>query len=149
MSDTAGQPHERAYCASLTVPSRVESLRPAAQFIVEAARNLNIAPVSEPLFEVAIVEALSNAFKHGNRGLADASIVCELELNGRQLIVRVLDQGSGFAVTPPAPLPERTAADINEIAASGYGMRVIQEVFPMVRAIARQGRFGLEMALTF
>lgn len=149
MSNTVSQPHERPYSASLTVPSRVESIRPAAQFIVQAARSLPVAPVSEPLFEVAIVEALSNALKHGNRGRRDASIVCELELIDRRFIVRILDQGSGFVLTPPARLPEWTAADIDSIPASGYGMLVIQAVFPMVRTITRQGRFGLEMELTF
>lgn len=149
MSDTVSQPHERPYSASLTVPSRLESIRPAAQFIVQAARSLHVAPGSEPLFEVAIVEALGNALKHGNRGRHNASIVCELELIGRRLIVRILDQGSGFVLTPPAPLPEWTAADIDEIPANGHGILVIQAVFPMVRTITRPGGFGLEMELTF
>jgi anti-sigma regulatory factor (Ser/Thr protein kinase) len=149
MSKTVGQPHDSPYSASLTVPSRVESIRPAAQFVVQAALGLNVAAVSEPLFEVAIVEALCNALKHGNRGVADASIVCELELIDRRLIVRIMDQGPGFVLSPLAPLPEWTAADIDTIPASGYGMPVIQRVFPLVRTIERQGRFGLEMELTF
>jgi anti-sigma regulatory factor (Ser/Thr protein kinase) len=149
MFNAAGQLHQRPYVASLTVPSRAESIRPAASFIIEAARSLHVALVSEPLFEVAIVEALTNAFKHGNRDVADASILCELELMDRSFVVRVLDEGSGFVLSPQAALPEWTAADIAAIPATGYGMHVIQEVFAIVRSIAREGRFGLEMELRF
>jgi anti-sigma regulatory factor (Ser/Thr protein kinase) len=148
MSKTTDQPQERAYSGSLTVPSYVESIRPAAQFIAQTARSLHIASAAEAVFEVAIVEALSNAFKHGNQGRRDTSIVCEMELIGRSFIVRVLDQGSGFVIAPPAPLPKPTAAEIDEIPASGRGIFVIQAVFPKVRTITRHGRFGLEMELT-
>jgi anti-sigma regulatory factor (Ser/Thr protein kinase) len=148
MSNPVSPPHEPTYTASLTVPSRVESIRPAAQFIVQASRSLNLAPAADQQFELAIVEALSNAVKHGNPR-PDASIVCELEIIDRRFLVRILDQGKGFALTPPAPLPEWTAADIAAIPSSGYGMTLIQAVFPIVRAIAREGWFGLEMELTF
>jgi anti-sigma regulatory factor (Ser/Thr protein kinase) len=139
---------ERTYTASLTVPNRVESIRPAAQFIVQVSRSLHLAPAEDQQFEVAIVEALSNAVKHGNPG-PDASIVCELQVIDRRFIVRILDQGPGFALTPPAPLREWTAADIEAVPASGYGMTLIHTVFPSVRAFARDGWFGLEMELTF
>lgn len=78
----------------------------------------------------------------------EAVIVCEVELVDRCLTVRILDQGPGF-VLPLTPRPEWSADDITTIPESGYGISIIQGVFPMVRIIARPGAFGLEMALTF
>jgi anti-sigma regulatory factor (Ser/Thr protein kinase) len=149
-SETTSHSHSEASCyASLTVPSRVDSIRPAAEFIVQAARNMHVPPASNSLFESAIVEALNNALKHGNKAQRpDAVIVCELELIDRRLTVRILDQGSGF-VLPRAPKPDWSADHTAAIPESGFGISIIQGVFPMVRTIERPGRFGLEMALTF
>jgi anti-sigma regulatory factor (Ser/Thr protein kinase) len=137
------------YRSSLTVPSRVESIRLAAQFIVETARSLHIPPASEPLFEVAIVEALTNALKHGNQARPDASILCELEVIDRRFIVRIFDEGSGLLPAPSAPLPEWAAGEVDSIPASGYGLHIIRAVFPVVRTLTNHDGFGLEMALTF
>lgn len=150
MVDATGQSHPEGYCyASVTVPSRVESIRLATEFIVQAARNMHVPPAYDSLFEVAIVEALNNAFKHGSTaGRPEALIVCELELVDHRLTVRILDHGPGF-VLPWTPRPEWSTDDVTTIPESGFGIPIIQAVFPMVRTIARPGEFGLEMALTF
>ena len=44
--------------ASVTVPSRVESVRLAASFLVQAAKNMHVPRADDSLFELAIVEAL-------------------------------------------------------------------------------------------
>ena len=148
--DAAGRarPESSSY-ASVTVPSRVESIRLAAEFIVQAARNMQVPTAAESLFEVAVVEALNNAVKHGNPAQRpDALIVCELELLDRRLTVRILDQGEGY-VLPRAPQPEWTEDDISTVPESGYGVSIIQSVFPVVRTVVRSGEFGIEMTLTF
>ncbi len=134
--------------ASVTVPSRVESIRLATQFIVQAARQMCVPLASETLFEVAIVEALNNALEHGNPGRRpEASIVCELERIGHRLTVRVFAQGPDFVL--PETQPEWSADDVTTVPEGGFGIPIIQGVFPMVRTIARPGEFGIEMALTF
>jgi anti-sigma regulatory factor (Ser/Thr protein kinase) len=148
--ETTGQSRPEGSCyASVTVPSRVESIRLAAEFIVQAARNMHVPPASDSLFESAIVEALNNALEHGSSAQRpDASIVCEVELVDHRLTVRILGQGPGF-VLPRTPRPKWSADDMTTIPESGFGIPIIQGVFPMVRTIARPGAFGLEMALTF
>lgn len=145
-----GQSHREADCfASVTVPGRVESIRPAGAFIVEIARNMQVPAALDSLFEVAIVEALNNAVKHGTTAeQPKAMVVCELELAGRCLTVRILDRGPGFVV-PRTPRPDWNADDMSTVPESGYGLGIIQRVFPTVRTIARPGEFGLEMVLTF
>lgn len=165
MFDATGHSHPEVSCyASVTVPNRVESIRLATEFIVHAARNMDVPPASGSLFEAAIVEALNNAIKHGNTAKRPgALIVCELELVGHRLTVRILDQGTGFALPQPrrrafenplgrdvaVPRPEWSAGDMTTIPEGGFGIPIIQSVFPMVRTIARPGEFGIEMALTF
>jgi anti-sigma regulatory factor (Ser/Thr protein kinase) len=132
---------------SVTVPSRVESIRPAASFLVQAAKTLLVPPASDPVFELAIVEALNNAVKHGHSG-PGAMIVCELERAEHRLTVRILDQGPGFDLQP-MPRRESDPADVAAIPESGYGLSIIQSVFPTMRTMSGPGTFGVEMSLTF
>ena len=135
--------------ASVTVPSRVESIRLAAEFLVHAARTMDVPQAGDSLFEVAIVEALNNAIKHGNaEQRADAAIVCELELTDRTLVIRIIDQGTGYQL-PRAPQPAWSPDDIASVPESGYGIGIIRGVFPQVRTVGSAGEFGLEMTLTF
>jgi anti-sigma regulatory factor (Ser/Thr protein kinase) len=139
---------ERSF-ASVTVPSRVESIRLAAEFIIHAARNIGVPAAADSLFEVAVVEALNNAIKHGNTDQrADAFVVCEVEAGDGTLILRIIDQGAGYTL-PRAARPDWSPDDIASVPESGYGLEIIQKIFPTVRTIGRPGQFGVEMTLTF
>jgi anti-sigma regulatory factor (Ser/Thr protein kinase) len=138
---------DERYFASLTAPARVESIRAAASFLVQAARSLKVAAASEPAFELAIVETITNAVKHGRpAGDAPATIVCEIERGRRSLVVRVLDSGRGFTL-PPASLPGVSRENVMAIPEAGYGLPVIQAAFPNVRTVRRDDRFGVELPL--
>jgi anti-sigma regulatory factor (Ser/Thr protein kinase) len=139
--------------ATLTVPSRVESVRPATAFLVQAARELNVPKAAEPVFEVAISEAVTNAVRHGSRRRGDAVITCDIQLtnndrDGRELRLRIIDGGEGFDVPPPRPLAIQSD-EIESVPERGYGLPIIQSVFPIVRVIQVDGRFGLELGLTY
>jgi anti-sigma regulatory factor (Ser/Thr protein kinase) len=134
------------YSASLTVANRPESVRPAVAFLVQTARALRIPEASKPLFEVALDEAVTNAVKHGNGGDEGAVIVCEIEMAARQLIFRIIDSGPGFVVPDPA-LPNIIPDQVQAIPESGFGLPIIQTVFPAVRAARVNGRFALELGL--
>jgi anti-sigma regulatory factor (Ser/Thr protein kinase) len=141
------------FFARIVVPARVESIRASAAFLVQAARSLRVPAASEARFELAIVEAVTNAVKHG-QGAADAAaeadsvVVCELESENRSLLVRILDAGPGFEL-PPASLPGVSSENVAAIPEAGYGLPVIQAVFPGVRTVTREGRFGLELPLSY
>jgi anti-sigma regulatory factor (Ser/Thr protein kinase) len=131
--------------ATLTVPSRIEFVRPATAFLVAAARALQVPDATAPVFEVAVSEAITNAVKHGSR--ADgATITCELELDGEALTIRIVDTGSGFVVGTMG-LPDVSRDRIDSLPASGYGLPIIHIVFPVVRVVSVQGGFALELAL--
>jgi anti-sigma regulatory factor (Ser/Thr protein kinase) len=134
--------------ASTIVPSRVESVRPAASFIVETAKEMGVPLASDSVFELAVVEALNNAVKHGSNLPQGAMIVCELERSDHRLTVRILDQGPGFDLRLPSP-SRPDPVDVMSVPESGYGLTIIQSVFPTLRTVTRDGRFGLEMSVTF
>ena len=136
----------QTYVASLTVPNRVESVRPVASFVVQTARALNVPAATKPLFEVAVTEALTNAVKHGHSGEPNAVVMCELELTGARLALRIIDGGRGFTL-PTQTLPAVSPDQVERLPESGYGVPIIQSIFPSVRAIRVNGRFGLELCL--
>lgn len=134
--------------ATLTVPNRVESVRPATAFLVQAARAMQVPAAAEPVFEVAISEAITNAVKHGGKNREDATITCDIELEDRQLILRIIDGGSGFQPSP-ATMPEVTPERVESLREAGYGLPIIQTVFPIVRAVTIDGKFGIELKLKY
>ena len=132
--------------ASVTVPARPEFVHAASAFVMVTARHLGAGQSLPPLFEVAIGEALANAVKHGARGRTDASVTCEVEGEGRALLIRILDEGEGF--TPaPITLPDPSALDIADVPESGYGLPIIHTVFKGVHTCRNEGRFCLELTL--
>jgi len=137
--------------ATLTVRNRVDSVRPAAEFILSRARAMSSEGASHVLFEAAIVEALTNALKHGNTiARPDASIVCEVEVVDRILTVRIFDEGVGFKLPEPMPYGRIwQSQDASAIPASGFGLSIIRAAFPSVRTMTRPGHFGIEMSRTF
>ena len=144
---------EPPFEASLTVPGRIDSVRPAAAFLVKAARGRGIPAVEQPLFEVAIVEALNNALMHNSRD-GEEPLHCELDVQGNRLRVRILDEAARSPVVltlplSPAPAPLETPESWSDIPESGYGLHLIHAVFPQLRPITRDGMHGIEMELTF
>jgi anti-sigma regulatory factor (Ser/Thr protein kinase) len=139
--------------ASVTVPARIESVRPAAAFLVGISRNLQVPAAGNTLFEVAIVEALSNALKHNTHD-GESALHCELELAGRSLRIRVLDEAARAPValavpTGAIPWSDATADSWETIPEAGYGLYLMREVFQQIRPVTREGRHGIEMELTF
>lgn len=135
--------------ATVTVPASADFVRAAAQFVVQTARHLDVPAAASPLFEVAVVEALANAVKHGSRGREDAVVTCEVERTSAGLTIRVYDEGEGFSpearATPPV---DPATADVAEIPESGYGVPILHSVFQQIDARRVNGRFCLELTLS-
>lgn len=70
---------------------------------------------------LVIEEAVSNAFRHGNRARSDAHVDVEWIVGPQQATISVEDQGEGF---DPASLPDPTDEDRLELP-SGRGVLLI------------------------
>ena len=134
--------------ASVTVPAVPEFVRAASQFIVQTARHLGAAAAAAPLFEVAVVEALANAVKHGSRGKTGATISCEIERTDTGLTIRIYDEGEGFIpAARPVPALDLSGVDVTAVPESGYGVPIMQTVFHDIQTGRKDGRFYLELKL--
>lgn len=132
--------------ATLTFPNRVESVRRATAFLVQEARALQVPAAAEPVFEIAVSEAITNAVKHGRGQRTDSTIRCDIELSGKRLMLRIIDSGSGFQI-PPDTMPELSRQRLESLPEAGYGLPIIRSVFPIVRVIEENGRFGVELGM--
>ena len=131
---------------TVTVPACADFVRLAAQFVVQTSRYLRIASADAPLFEVAVVEALANAVKHGSRGREDAVVTCEVERIGGRLTIRIYDEGDGFEPRSIVPV-DPAAVDVLALSESGYGVPIMRRVFEDVDGRREGGRFCLEMKM--
>jgi serine/threonine-protein kinase RsbW len=131
--------------SSLALANRPESVRPAVAFMLQTAKALQLAAASKPLFEVALSEAVSNAVKHGSSA-PQGVIVCEVERSPRHVIFRISDSGEGFVI-PEVSLPYIDPDQVQTLPESGYGLPIIQTVFPAIRGVHHSGRFTLELCL--
>ncbi len=134
--------------ATLTLPNRVESVRTATAFLVQAARAMHVPAATEPVFEVAVGEALANAVRHGRGDRPDETITCDIHAEDRRLTLRIIDGGAGFEV-PARHLPEVSRQHIEDVPERGYGLPIIQTVFPSVRVIRVGGKLGVELGMTY
>ena len=131
--------------ATLTVPRHIASVRPATAFLVQAAQARHVPAARSPLFEVAVSEAVTNAIRHGG-GDDDQTVTCDLEVVDGRLTLRILTGSAGFSL-PEASEP--SIASIEFLRENGYGLPIIRSVFPSVRVVEWNGRFGVELWLTF
>jgi len=130
--------------ATLTFPNRVESVRRATAFFVENARALGVSAARNPVFEVAVSEALTNAVKHSQA--EGHTITCDICVDRGLLTLRIIDGGARFDVSN-ARLPEISRDHVEAVPERGYGLPIIHAVFPIVRVIEVEGRFGIELAV--
>jgi serine/threonine-protein kinase RsbW len=134
--------------ATLTVPNHVESVRSATAFVMRTAREMKVPAADHPVFEVAVAEALANAVRHGRSGDSDRTITCDITSKDRRLTLRIIDNDTGFVV-PPAGLPDISREPIEALPERGYGLPIIRSVFPIVRVVEVDGRFGIELGMSW
>jgi serine/threonine-protein kinase RsbW len=81
--------------ADFSIPCRVNLLSMARERVMIMARTIGFTEDELSEVELAVGEALSNAFRHGCGG-TDQRITVECETNGTALTVCVTDPGTGF-----------------------------------------------------
>jgi serine/threonine-protein kinase RsbW len=108
-----------------TLPGAVDSIQPAVDEIMEVVGSLGCAVGSEFEIEVALLEALANAVKHGCRDdpskTIEVCVACEAD---RGMLVIVRDPGPGF---DPGEIPSPVKGT-NVFSDHGRGIFLINEL---------------------
>jgi serine/threonine-protein kinase RsbW len=109
----------------LQLPGDVESIQPAVDKIMEVVGSLACAEGAEFEVEVALLEALANAVRHGCQNdpskLIEVCVACEID-QGMLIVVR--DPGCGF---DPAAIPNPVKGE-NVFSDHGRGIFLINEL---------------------
>ena len=85
---------------------------------------------------LALQEALANAFKHGNRGEPNTTIVVDFTVADHAMTIEIQDQGDGF---DPASVPDPTAEE-NITIPAGRGIMLMRAYMTDVEFIAPGNR---------
>ena len=96
------------------IPSDFKYLGAVDAAVQDLAREFSCAQKRINDFSTALIEACTNAIEHGNKYAKDKNVRVVIQLNGKNIIARVYDHGSGFDfeqylsdAAPPDPLSER------------------------------------------
>jgi serine/threonine-protein kinase RsbW len=115
--------------ASVRLHRFPEDLAPVHEELLGAVGSLNYPDASTFALRLVLEEAVSNAFRHGNRHHPDGHVDVEWEVEPDQVRIEVEDQGRGFDL---ATLPDPTDEDRLELP-SGRGVMLIHAYMSEVR----------------
>lgn len=104
--------------------SNHEGLSKLEYFVQSILDELKVDPAHHGNIQVALSEAGNNAVKHGNKGDENKSFNVRYEVEGRDLVFYVQDQGSGFDYNN---IPDPTAPE-NIEKESGRGVFLIKHL---------------------
>jgi serine/threonine-protein kinase RsbW len=80
----------------LSIGSRFENIELVKVVLDDCMRRLNADDDVRHWMEMAMREAVANAIKHGNKQDPTKRVTVELGIEGREIVLRVMDEGEGF-----------------------------------------------------
>ncbi len=104
------------------MPSRREALESAEREVLSALNRLGYDSASVFAVRLAMEEGLTNAFRHGNKENPSRSITMYCEIDSRQVLLEIEDEGEGF---DPESVPDPTATENLDIPA-GRGLMLMR-----------------------
>jgi serine/threonine-protein kinase RsbW len=121
--DSAGFQHR------FVIGNRADEIRSVQTRVVEetAARGYDEAACFA--IRLALEEALTNAFKHGNRDHPDSVVTLDCRINADAVNLEIKDEGEGF---DPRSVPDPTTVENVEIP-SGRGIVLMRAFMTEVR----------------
>jgi serine/threonine-protein kinase RsbW len=102
--------------------NRREDIESAERSLIEAVEQRSYDHSSCFAIRLALEEALSNAFKHGNKNDPNKVVRLECEVDRQVVVIDIQDEGEGF---DPGSIPDPTAEENVEIPA-GRGLTLMR-----------------------
>ena len=107
-----------AYSAQFVVRNRREDIKNVEQSLLGAAEEHSYESASCFAIRLAVEEALSNAFKHGNKNDPEKTVRVDCCIDPDRVVIDIEDEGTGFN---PEAVPDPTEQENLEIP-SGRGI---------------------------
>lgn len=120
--------HE-AYQGRFVLRYRREEIEAAEQALLQAIERHGYDRAAVFAIRLALEEALSNAFKHGNKEDAAKVVRLNCDVSESEVAIEVEDQGAGF---DPDSVPDPTESENVEIPC-GRGLKLMRAFMTEVR----------------
>jgi serine/threonine-protein kinase RsbW len=112
-----------AVSGSIELVNRRADIDRVVQDVLAAAAERGYPEASKFAIRLAIEEAISNAFRHGHKGLPETTpVLFEYEVGDHEISLRVVDRGPGFE---PGEVPDPTLEGNIEVP-SGRGLLLMR-----------------------
>jgi serine/threonine-protein kinase RsbW len=121
------------------LPNRRDAMERAARDVIEALEAGSYDPTAVFAIRLALEEALTNAFKHGNREDPKKTVTVQCAIEPRRVVIEISDEGPGF---DPGTVPDPTAEENIEIP-SGRGIVLMQSFMTKVEYLPPGNRVRL------
>lgn len=116
-------------CYFFSIASDIDDAHTVAEEILGRLEERGIVQASSSNVYVALVEAISNAVRHGNKGDREKRVEIRVEMNADCAAITVRDEGKGF---DPEKVPDPCAPE-NLLAPGGRGVLLIRYIMDEVR----------------
>lgn len=80
----------------LSIGSRFENIDLVQVVLDDTLEALGVDEADRPWIDLAVREAVANAIKHGNAQDPDKRVLVDFGVEGKDVVIRVRDQGGGF-----------------------------------------------------
>jgi serine/threonine-protein kinase RsbW len=113
---------QESFSGRFVLNNRREEIELAEQSVLKAVEQRQYDQTSVFAIRLALEEALSNAFKHGNKGDPQKTVRMECRVDNTLVLIDIEDQGEGF---DPESVPDPTEQENVEIP-SGRGLTLMR-----------------------
>lgn len=121
------EPFSRQFC----LKSDRSEIEHAQSIILSEIKKRAYDPAGQFGIRLALEEALSNAFKHGNAECSDKTVSLDCQISMEMLFIAIEDQGTGF---DPETVPDPTQQENVEIPA-GRGLTLMRSFMTTVKIL--------------
>ncbi len=112
----------------LVIPSEPGRVAEADEFLESALRSRGVPEAIVSDMAIAVTELVNNAIVHGNKSDPQKSVSLTLSFTAREVVIRVVDQGSGF---DPSQVPDPLANE-NLLREVGRGIFIARSLMDHV-----------------
>ncbi len=121
------------------LPNKRDAIDRATRMLIEDIESSSYDPTSCFAVRLALEEALTNAYKHGNKEDPNKSVIVDSSIEPHRIVIEIQDEGSGF---DPGTVPDPTAEENLEIP-SGRGLVLMQSFMTTVEVVAPGNRIRM------
>ncbi len=113
----------------IIIPSSLNYLREVDEFVEQKLREEGVSPGLVTDIAISVTEVVTNAVCHGNQNDSEKKVTVSLEINKKEVVVRITDQGGGF---DPGHLANPLSEE-NLLKDAGRGIFIVKSLMDEVK----------------